>query len=73
MDGDRSIGKNQWVQDFVLLPEAGTRLHPAHRIRDQMIAVHLEDARGSILGEKGTDAITESSRHACLPKTHCSL
>jgi hypothetical protein len=43
MDGDRSIGKNQWVQDFVLLPEAGTLLHPAHRIRDQMIAVHLED------------------------------
>jgi len=43
MDGDRSIGKNQWVKDFVLLPEAGTLLHPAHRIRDQMIAVHLED------------------------------
>ena len=43
MDGDRSIGKNQWVQDFVLLPEAGTLLHPAHRMRDQMIAVHLED------------------------------
>jgi hypothetical protein len=43
MDGDRSIDKNQWVQDFVLLPEAGTLLHPAHRIRDQMIAVHLEE------------------------------
>jgi hypothetical protein len=43
MDGDRSIGKDQWVQDFVLLPEAGTLLHPAHRMRDQMIAVHLED------------------------------
>lgn len=43
MDGDRSVGENQWVQDFVLLPEAGTLLHPAHRIRDQMIAVHLED------------------------------
>ena len=43
MDGDRSVRKNQWVQDFVLLPEAGTLLHPAHRIRDQMIAVHLED------------------------------
>jgi hypothetical protein len=43
MDGDRSIGKNQWVKDFVLLPEAGTLLHPAHRMRDQMIAVHLED------------------------------
>ena len=43
MDGDRSIGINQWVQDFVLLPEAGNLMHPAHRIRDQMIAVHLED------------------------------
>ena len=43
MDGDRSIGKNQRVQDFVLLPEAGTLLHSAHRIRDQMIVVHLED------------------------------
>ena len=42
MNGDRSIRKDEWVQDFVLLPEAGTLLHPAHRIRDQMIAVHLE-------------------------------
>jgi hypothetical protein len=42
MDGDRSIRKDQWVQDFVLLPEAGNLMHPAHRIRDQMIAVHLE-------------------------------
>ena len=43
MDGDRSIPKDQWVQDFVLLPEAGNLMHPAHRVRDQMIAVHLED------------------------------
>lgn len=43
MKSDRSTGKDQWVQDFVLLPEAGNLLHPAHRIRDQMIAVHLED------------------------------
>jgi hypothetical protein len=43
MKSDRSIGNAQWVQDFVLLPEAGTLMHPAHRIRDQMIAVHLED------------------------------
>ncbi len=41
-DSDRGTVKNQPVQDFVLLPEAGTLLHPAHRIRDQMIAVHLE-------------------------------
>jgi len=43
MDGDRSIGKNQWVQDCVLLPKAGTVLHPAHRSRDQAIAVHLKE------------------------------
>jgi hypothetical protein len=43
MKSDRSTGSDQWVQDFVLLPEAGNLLHPAHRIRDQMIAVHLED------------------------------
>jgi hypothetical protein len=42
MKSDRSIGNDQWVQDFVLLPEAGNLMHPAHRIRDQMIAVHLE-------------------------------
>lgn len=43
MQSDRSTGKDPWVQDFVLLPEAGNLLHPAHRMRDQMIAVHLED------------------------------
>lgn len=43
MKSDRSAGKDHWVQDFVLLPEAGNLLHPAHRIRDQMIAVHLEN------------------------------
>jgi len=43
LDSDRSTSKDQWVQDFVLLPEAGNLMHPAHRIRDQMIAVHLED------------------------------
>ena len=42
-ESDRSTSKDQWVQDFVLLPEAGNLMHPAHRIRDQMIAVHLRD------------------------------
>jgi hypothetical protein len=37
-----AIGEGQWVQDFVLLPEAGNFLHPAHRFGDQMITVHLE-------------------------------
>lgn len=43
MDGDRSIGKGEWVQEFVLLPEAGSFLHPAHRIRNQMIGIRLEE------------------------------
>jgi hypothetical protein len=42
VEGDRAIGEGQWVQDFVLLPEAGNFLHPAHRFGDQMITVHLE-------------------------------
>ena len=42
METDRSTSKDKWVHDFVLLPEAGNLMHPAHRIRDQMIAVHLE-------------------------------
>lgn len=42
VEEDRAIGEGQWVHDFVLLPEAGHFLHPAHRFGDQMIAVHLE-------------------------------
>lgn len=42
VEGDRAIGEGRWVQDFVLLPEAGHFLHPAHRFGDQMITVHLE-------------------------------
>ena len=45
-DGDRPISKGEWVREFVLLPEAGTLIHPAHRIRDQVITVHLEDSKG---------------------------
>jgi hypothetical protein len=44
-DGDRPISKGEWVKEFVLLPEAGTLMHSAHRIRDQLITVHLEDSR----------------------------
>jgi hypothetical protein len=44
-DGDRQTSKGEWVKEFVLLPDAGTLVHPAHRIRDQMIAVHLEDSK----------------------------
>lgn len=43
MDGDQGIPEGQWVRDFILLPEPGTLLHPAHRLRDQMISVHLAE------------------------------
>jgi len=43
MDGDRPLREGEWVQDFVLLPEAGNLLHPAHRFEDQMIAVQLKN------------------------------
>ena len=46
IDSDQSVRKGEWVSQFVLLPEAGNLLHPAHRIRDQMITVHLEDRKG---------------------------
>src|SRR5258708_5233478 len=46
VDGDRPLREGDWVKEFVVLPEAGNLLHPAHRFGDHMIAVHLEnDAR----------------------------
>ena len=42
-DGDRPAAKGDRVVDFVLLPDAGNLLHPAHRLGDQMIAVHLRE------------------------------
>ncbi len=45
-DGESACGEGERVQDFVLLPDAGNILHPAHRFGDQMIAVHLaQDVR----------------------------
>ena len=43
MADDRGLSEGQWVKAFILLPEAGNPLHPAHRFADQMIAVHLRD------------------------------
>jgi hypothetical protein len=40
-ESDRSLHTGDWVRVFILLPEAGNMLHPAHRIPDQMIAVRL--------------------------------
>jgi hypothetical protein len=31
---DRALREGEWVRDFVLLPEAGHILHPAHRFGD---------------------------------------
>jgi hypothetical protein len=41
-DGDQPVRDGASVENFVLLPDAGTPLHPAHRHGDQMIAVRLE-------------------------------
>jgi hypothetical protein len=41
MDGGRPVRDGQRVQDFVLLPDAGNAVHPAHRFGDQMIGVRL--------------------------------
>jgi len=44
MDVNRTLENGQRVQEFILLPEAGNLIHPAHRFGDQMIDVHLRDA-----------------------------
>jgi hypothetical protein len=43
VESDRPRHAGEWVRDFVLLPDAGNLLHPAHRIPDQMIAIRLRD------------------------------
>jgi len=45
MEGDAPLKTGELITDFVLLPEAGNALHPAHRFGDQMVAVHLENGR----------------------------
>ena len=42
MDGGRPVHDGERVQSFVLLPDAGNSVHPAHRFGDQMIEVRLE-------------------------------
>jgi len=44
MDGAEPIATGQQVTRFVLLPDAGNLLHPAHRFGDQMIAVNLRES-----------------------------
>jgi len=46
VESESAVPEGQSVRDFVLLPETGHLLHPAHRFGDQMIAVHLRDSTG---------------------------
>ena len=41
MEGDQRVRDDDDVERFVLLPDAGTAAHPAHRLGDQMIDVRL--------------------------------
>ena len=36
-------GEVTLVHEFILMPEAGNWMHPAHRYGDQMIAIHLQE------------------------------
>ena len=42
MEGVRPVLDGERVQSFILLPDAGSAVHPAHRFGDQMIDVRLE-------------------------------
>jgi hypothetical protein len=42
-DEDKSAIPGTRVKEFVLLPEAGNIMHPAHRFGHEMIAVHLRE------------------------------
>jgi len=59
-DDDQAVRDGTSVENFVLLPDAGTLLHPAHRHGDQMIAVRLKSgytirfAEGRLLWVWGT-------------------
>ena len=42
MEGNLPVGDGEIVQNFVLLPDAGNAIHPAHRFGDEMIDVRLD-------------------------------
>jgi len=44
MRGGQSVREGQTVQRFILLPDAGNRMHSGHRFGDQMIDVNLPPA-----------------------------
>ena len=43
MEADAPVRNGQQIQRFVLLPDAGSAVHPAHRFGDQMVKVHLKE------------------------------
>jgi len=43
VEGDKAIHPGDFVQDFVLLPDAGNILDPADRFGDQMVSVRLKE------------------------------
>jgi hypothetical protein len=54
VESDHVNGKGEWARDFVLLPEAGNLLHPAHRFGDQMITVHLAPEARVLFSRRGS-------------------
>jgi len=55
MDGDKPVRDGTHVNRFVLLPDAGSAVHPAHRFGDQMIDVQLRP--GSSIVFKGSSLV----------------
>jgi hypothetical protein len=45
MEGDHPLRDGEPVRSFVLLPDAGSAVHPAHRFGDQMIEVHTDGGK----------------------------
>ena len=58
MDGDQPVREGTRVNRFVLLPDAGSAVHPAHRFGDQMIDVQLRP--GSSIVFKGSSLVWAS-------------
>jgi hypothetical protein len=52
MAGDRPVHDGEIVQRFLLLPDAGSLVHPAHRYGDRMIEVRLEAAGTARFSER---------------------
>src|ERR1035438_2346646 len=52
MNGDRPLRDGERVQGFILLPDAGSAVHPAHRFGDQMIDVRLQAGNSARFSEQ---------------------